>query len=106
LATFATAASEVDSASVSPWLIICSVVISSLTLCFTRRTNARTSMNCDICIYGGTAAGVIAAVAAAKAGRSVILIEQGRHLGGMTSGGLGFTDIGNKLAIGGPPRHF
>ena len=45
-------------------------------------------MNCDICIYGGTAAGVIAAVAAANAGRSVILVEQGRHLGGMTSGGL------------------
>jgi hypothetical protein len=63
-------------------------------------------MNCDICIYGGTAAGVIAAVAAAKAGRSVILIEQGRHLGGMTSGGLGFTDIGNKLAIGGLSRDF
>ena len=83
-----------------------SVVIIRLTLCSSRRTNARTIMNCDICIYGGTAAGVIAAMAAAKAGRSVILIEQGRHLGGMTSGGLGFTDIGNKLAIGGLSRDF
>jgi hypothetical protein len=63
-------------------------------------------MTVDICIYGGTSAGVIAAVAAARAGRSVVLIEPGRHLGGMTSGGLGFTDIGNKLAIGGLARDF
>lgn len=63
-------------------------------------------MTSDICIYGGTCAGVVAAIAAAKAGRSVLLIEPGRHLGGMTTGGLGFTDIGNKLAIGGLSREF
>jgi len=63
-------------------------------------------MTSEICIYGGTCAGVIAAVTAAKSGRSVLLIEQGRHLGGMTTGGLGFTDIGNKLAIGGTSREF
>lgn len=63
-------------------------------------------INCDICIYGGTAAGVIAAVAAANAGRTVALVESGRHLGGMTTGGLGFTDIGNKLAIGGMSLEF
>src|SRR5438874_3083778 len=63
-------------------------------------------MTSDICIYGGTCAGVIAATTVAKAGRSVLLIEQGRHLGGMTTGGLGFTDIGNKLAIGGLSREF
>src|SRR5437763_15892132 len=63
-------------------------------------------MTSDICIYGGTCAGVIAATTAAKAGRSVLLIEPSRHLGGMTSGGLGFTDIGNKLAIGGLSREF
>ena len=58
----------------------------------------------DLCIYGGTAAGVVAAMTAAKLKRSVVLIEPGRHLGGMTSGGLGFTDIGNKAAIGGISR--
>ncbi|MDB5302016.1 MAG: xanthan lyase, partial [Phycisphaerales bacterium] len=63
-------------------------------------------MKSDICIYGGTSAGVIAAVAAAKLGRSVILVEPGRHLGGMSSGGLGQTDIGNKDAIGGMARDF
>jgi hypothetical protein len=63
-------------------------------------------MPLDICIYGGTAAGVSAAVAAAKLGRSVLLVEPGRHLGGMSSGGLGFTDSGNKAAIGGLSREF
>lgn len=55
----------------------------------------------DICVYGGTSAGVIAAYTAAKLGKSVILIEPGQHLGGMSSGGLGLTDIGNKYAISG-----
>ena len=55
----------------------------------------------DICVYGGTSAGVIAAYTAAKAGKSVLLIEPGRNLGGMSSGGLGFTDIGNKYVVQG-----
>ncbi|WP_439554927.1 FAD-dependent oxidoreductase [Dyadobacter sp.] len=55
----------------------------------------------DICIYGGTAAGVIAAYTAKKMGKTVALIEPTLHLGGMTSGGLGQTDIGNKYAISG-----
>ena len=60
----------------------------------------------DVCIYGGTAAGVIAAIAAAREGRSVVLVEPGRHVGGMTSGGLGFTDFGKKAAVGGLSREF
>src|SRR5256714_12194757 len=55
----------------------------------------------DICIYGGTSAGVMAAYTAKKMGRSVLLIEPGHHLGGLSSGGLGYTDIGNKYAISG-----
>ncbi|OQP46034.1 xanthan lyase [Niastella populi] len=55
----------------------------------------------EICIYGGNAAGVIAAYTAAKMNRKVILIEPGFHLGGLTTGGLGYTDIGNKYAITG-----
>src|SRR5688572_12860852 len=55
----------------------------------------------DICIYGGTSAGVIAAYTAKKMGKSVLVIEPGKHLGGLSSGGLGFTDIGNKYAISG-----
>ncbi len=60
----------------------------------------------DVCIYGGTSAGVIAAYTAAKLGKKVILIEPGKHLGGLTSGGLGYTDIGNKYAITGLAKDF
>jgi len=60
----------------------------------------------DICVYGGTSAGVIAAYAAKLQGKSVILIEPGKRLGGMSSGGLGQTDIGNKEAITGMARQF
>jgi len=60
----------------------------------------------DIVIYGGTSAGVTAAIQAAKMGKTVVLIEPGEHLGGLTSGGLGATDIGNKAAIGGLARDF
>src|SRR6476661_2755914 len=60
----------------------------------------------DIVVYGGTSGGVAAAVQAARMGKSVVLIEPGKHLGGLTSGGLGATDIGNKKAIGGLARDF
>ena len=55
----------------------------------------------DVVVYGGTSAGVIAAYAAKRYGKSVLLIEPGRHLGGMSSGGLGATDIGDQYAITG-----
>ncbi|MCI0377771.1 MAG: FAD-dependent oxidoreductase [Gemmataceae bacterium] len=60
----------------------------------------------DVAVYGGTAGGVIAAVAAAREGKSVLLIEPGKHVGGMVSGGLGATDVGNRFAIGGYSREF
>ncbi len=60
----------------------------------------------DVVIYGGTSAGVAAAIQVARMGQHVVLIEPGRHIGGMTSGGLGATDIGNKAAIGGIAREF
>ncbi|MBO0932976.1 FAD-dependent oxidoreductase [Fibrella aquatilis] len=60
----------------------------------------------DVCVYGGTSAGVMAAVAAKRAGKSVVLIEPGKHLGGLTAGGLGATDIGNKVAVTGLSRDF
>ena len=60
----------------------------------------------DVCVYGGTSAGVIAAYTAARINKKVILIEPGKYLGGLTSGGLGYTDIGNKYAITGLARDF
>ncbi len=60
----------------------------------------------DVCVYGGTSAGVTAAVRAARAGRSVVLVAFGRHIGGLTSSGLGATDTGRIDAIGGLSREF
>jgi hypothetical protein len=68
--------------------------------------SAQAAMNADVCIYGGTAAGVAAALQVKRMGKSVLLLEPGQHLGGLSSGGLGATDIGNKAAIGGISREF
>jgi hypothetical protein len=65
-----------------------------------------TNASHDVVIYGGTSSGVIAAVQAAKMGKSVVLVEPGQHLGGMTSGGLGFVDAGNTESVGGLAREF
>lgn len=64
------------------------------------------SLCVDICIYGGSSAGAIAAVTAAKRGKSVVLLQPGKHIGGLTSGGLGWTDYGRKHVIGGASREF
>ncbi len=60
----------------------------------------------DVCVYGGTSGGVIAAVTLARLGRSVVLIEPTRHVGGMTSGGLGWIDYGRAATIGGLTRQY
>jgi hypothetical protein len=60
----------------------------------------------DVCIYGGTSGGVIAAATLARQGRSVLLIEPTRHVGGMTAGGLGWVDYGKAETIGGLTRQF
>src|SRR3954469_3765694 len=67
---------------------------------------AQDAQRVDVCVYGATASGVTAAVTAKQLGRSVVLVEPGRHVGGMTSGGLGWTDFGNKAAIGGLSLEF
>ena len=60
----------------------------------------------DVVVYGGTSAAVIAAVEVAQSGKSVILVSPDVHLGGLTAGGLGWTDTGKKEAIGGLSRNF
>lgn len=67
--------------------------------------NARV-IQTDICIYGGTSAGVISAVSADRLGKKTLIIEPSNHLGGLSVGGLGETDIGNKYAVTGISRDF
>ena len=70
------------------------------------RTAAQAPEFHDLVIYGGTSSGVAAAIQAVRMGKSVIVIEFGEHLGGLTSGGLGWTDSGNKDVVGGISREF
>lgn len=65
-----------------------------------------TPYDADVCIYGATSAGVVAAVALTRLGRSVVLVEAGAHIGGMTTGGLSATDAGRRDAIGGIASEF
>lgn len=64
------------------------------------------AVQADVVVYGATSAGVCAAVAAAEHGATTVLVEPGWHLGGMTSGGLGYTDIGDPRVLGGAAARF
>ena len=67
---------------------------------------SQTIQSYDIAVYGGTSSGIIAAIQSSRLGKKVLLIEPGHRIGGLTTGGLGQTDIGNKQAIGGISREF
>ncbi|OUX38410.1 MAG: hypothetical protein CBE26_01405 [Kiritimatiellaceae bacterium TMED266] len=75
--------------------------VGTLAGCSFPQNSKRTA---DVCVYGGTASGVMAAVAAAREGCQVILIEPSRWLGGMTGGGLSHIDWGRPEAVGGSTR--
>lgn len=60
----------------------------------------------DVVVYGGTSAAVTAAVEVARMGKSVVIVSPDHHLGGLTSNGLGWTDIGSRDSIGGLSREF
>jgi hypothetical protein len=71
-----------------------------------KSSDTDTTINADVIVYGGTSAAVTTAVQVAKDGRSVVIVSPDKHLGGLTSSGLGFTDTGNKSVIGGLAREF
>ena len=63
-------------------------------------------IECDVAVYGGTPAGVAAAIQAARCGKKALLLSFDRHVGGMTSGGLTATDLGQEESIGGLAKEF
>jgi len=71
-----------------------------------RRSGADQLGEADICVYGGTSGGVVAAIQAARMGKSVILVSPTKHLGGLTTSGLGWTDLGSEAILGGISREF
>ena len=60
----------------------------------------------DVCVYGGTSGGVVAAIQAQRMGKKAVLLEFGKHLGGLTTGGLSHTDGGEADVCGGIAREF
>jgi lysophospholipase L1-like esterase len=82
-----------------------SLLISMLLATCPGRSQAAT-VETDLCIYGGTSGGVAAAVQASRMGRKVVIAEPGKHLGGMTSGGLSAVDIGDPRTVGGIAREY
>lgn len=80
--------------------------MKTLILLLTSLLGHAAAMEHDVVIYGGTSAAVIAAVQVTKMGKSVVIVCPEKHLGGLSSGGLGFTDTGDKSVIGGLARDF
>ncbi len=80
--------------------VLTSIFLSILTVA------AGTGERADIVVYGGTSGGVAAAVQGARMGRTVVIVEPGSHLGGMTAGGLSAVDIGDPRTVGGIAREY
>lgn len=89
--------------SVKNFLVIVFTLIFFSTIHLDAKSQTR---EYDIVIYGGTSAGIAAAIQSSRMGKSVLVIEPSSRIGGLTTGGLGQTDIGNKQAIGGISREF
>ncbi len=88
----------------SPRILLALLVSTAVS--FAAKKPAPKAVEADIVIFGGTSSGVAAAVQAKRMGKSAVIVEWTKHLGGLTTGGLGATDIGNKGAIGGIAREF
>lgn len=80
--------------------------LAALIIAASFRASAAATLETDVCVFGGTSGGVSAAVQVARMGRKVILVEPGKHLGGMTSGGLSAVDIGDPRSVGGIAREY
>jgi hypothetical protein len=78
-----------------------SIMVLVLLYCINCQRKGPENYHADVIIYGGTSAAVIAAVEVAKSGKRVIMVSPDVHLGGLSAGGLGWTDTGRKEVIGG-----
>jgi hypothetical protein len=81
-------------------LLLAAALVWSATIC------GAATFETDICVFGGTSGGIAAAIQARRMGKTVVIVNASKYLGGMTTGGLGATDIGNKAAVGGISREF
>ena len=91
-------------AAVTAVIIVVATVLSTSSIQTAHASPAHDTY--DIIVYGGTSAGVTAAIKASRLGKTTLLIEPTTHLGGLTTAGLGMTDAGNPAVIGGLAREF
>jgi FAD dependent oxidoreductase len=96
--------SKISIAGAGKWISGLMLVILFLSGC--NNQPADQTRTADVIIYGGTSAAVSAAVQVTRMGKSVLIVCPDKHLGGLTSSGLGFTDTGDKSVIGGLAREF
>jgi len=82
------------------------LILSSSSCENSQKSASDKQFSADVIVYGGNSAAVIAAVQVARMGKEVIIVSPDKHLGGLTAGGLGWTDTGNKAVIGGLARDF
>ncbi|UBM59069.1 FAD-dependent oxidoreductase [Marinilongibacter aquaticus] len=87
-------------------LFLCAALALSVFVTGCKSSDSPETIEADAIVYGGTSAAITAAVQLARLGKSVVIVCPEKHLGGMTTGGLGWTDSGNKQVIGGLSREF
>ena len=87
-------------------VLTAALLVSSSVSSLAEKATTKDLFDADLIIYGGTSAGVIAAVQARQMGKTALIVGPDQHLGGLSSGGLGWTDTGNKGVIGGLSRDF
>ncbi|SDE58815.1 FAD-dependent oxidoreductase [Cellulophaga baltica] len=73
---------------------------------FLSANNTPKTYKADVIIYGGTSAAIASAIQLKRMGKSVLVVCPEKHIGGLSSSGLGFTDLGNKRVIGGISKEF
>jgi len=81
-------------------------IVAFFTACSPSSSRIQREQFADVIIYGGTSAAITAAMQVVKSGKTVLVVSPDKHLGGLSAGGLGFTDTGNKSVIGGLAREF
>ncbi|WP_304233520.1 FAD-dependent oxidoreductase [Jiulongibacter sediminis] len=81
-------------------------ILFLLVVLYCHSLSAQKNYKADVIIYGGTSAAITAAVQVKRMNHSVIIVSPDKHLGGLSSGGLGYTDSGDKTVIGGLSKNF
>jgi hypothetical protein len=101
----------VQKASLPPFLALAAILLAgwidgSTAALHAAETTQSQPIQTDVCVYGGTSAGVTAAIQTARMGKRCVLVQTEKRLGGLTSNGLGWTDVGSAEAVGGLAREF